>query len=97
MFIWNHDRNILLLPINISDYDVNWRLQDFYNGAFAIEISPQGIQEIARTTHIDLDLQALETERKKACEPFLNRSREPVCRTLINGETLCEEAEIISR
>ncbi|MCH8518974.1 beta-propeller domain-containing protein [Candidatus Gracilibacteria bacterium] len=97
MFIWNKNRDTLLLPINITDYDSNWRLQDFYNGALAVEINPQGITEIARTTHYDIDEEELEKERQKACEPFLQRDIEPVCRELINGEIVCEEPESIRR
>ena len=93
MFIWNANRDTLLLPMQLMQRDANWRLQDFYNGAFAIEISPQGIHEIARTSHIDLDIQVLETERKKACEPFFGNSGEPVCRTLINGDVICDNLD----
>jgi len=73
MFIWNQARKTLLLPINITDYDSNWRLQDYYNGALAIHISPDGIEEIARTTHFDIDKESLEAERNKSCEPFFKK------------------------
>ena len=93
MFIWNKNRDTLLLPINLTEYDTNWNLTDFYNGALAIQISPQGITETARTTHFDIDEAVLETERQKACEPFLLRSVEPVCRELLNGEIVCDEPQ----
>lgn len=93
MFIWNQARNTLLLPINMLDYDKNWALQDYYNGALAIQISPEGIVETARTTHFDIDESSLELERQKACEPFLNRSSEPVCRELLNGQVVCDEPQ----
>ena len=91
MFVWNAVRKTLLLPVTLSERDMNWRTTDYYNGFLSINIDPlTGIKEIARASHLDLDIVKLEAERKVACEPYLSLSKEPQCRELLNGEIYCD-------
>ena len=56
MFVWNSDRNILLLPASLYEKDENWRTKDYYNGLFAVQIDKDsGIQVQNKNTHIDLN------------------------------------------
>lgn len=88
MFVWNQDRNTLLLPATLYEKDDSWNTLDYYNGLFAIEIDAvSGIQVINKTTHIDLS--GLEEKREKECSTFVSNSQ-PVCKELLNGELFCE-------
>jgi len=89
MFVWNKNRNTLLLPATLYEKDDSWRTLDYYNGLFAINIDKEtGIQVKNKTTHIDIS--EVEEKRKQECSKY-DSSWEPTCRELLNGELYCEE------
>jgi hypothetical protein len=55
MFVWNSNRNMLLLPATLYEKDDNWKTKDYYNGLFAISIDKDlGIEVENKATHIDI-------------------------------------------
>jgi len=55
MFIWNENKNTLLLPATLYEKDDNWRTTDYYNGLFSVNIDKnKGINVLDQTSHIDL-------------------------------------------
>lgn len=89
MFIWNEDRNTLLLPATLYEKDDNWRTTDYYDGLFSIKIDKDsGIDVKDSLSHVNLD--GIEAERQKECEKYTGSESQPVCRELLNGEMHCE-------
>lgn len=94
LFVWNQDRNTLLLPVTLYEKDDSWRTQDYYNGLFSIQINKDsGIQVKNKTTHIDTT--GVEEKRVAECEKY-SSTGEPLCRELINGELHCEDENTYS-
>ncbi len=94
MFVWNKNRNTLLLPATLYEKDDSWRTLDYYNGLFAIEIDKNtGIQVKNKTTHIDVS--GIEEKIELECSKY-SSSWEPTCRELRNGELYCEESKTIN-
>ncbi len=89
MFVWNKNRNTLLLPATLYDRDDNWRTTSYYDGLFALSINKDaGIEVTGKATHIDITW--VEQERQKECSQYSGSTGEPVCRELWNGELNCE-------
>jgi len=89
MFVWNKERNTLLLPATLYEKDENWRTKDYYNGLFAIKIDKNsGIQVEEKMTHIDIAW--VEEKRLEECSKYSSQW-EPTCRETINGEIICED------
>jgi len=95
MFVWNKNRNTLLLPATLYERDDNWKVLDYYNWLFTISIDKDSwIQLQNKTTHIDIS--DLENKRTQECNTYSNTG-EPVCRELLNGEMYCENENKINR
>ena len=91
MFVWNKDRNTLLLPATLYEKDDNWNTKDYYNGLFAVKIDKDsGIQVENKTTHIDIS--GVEEKRLEECKKYSSQG-EPTCRETVNGETICEDED----
>ena len=89
MFIWNENKNTLLLPATLYEKDDNWRTTDYYNGLFSVNIDKnKGINVLDQTSHIDLSW--VEEKRQEECSKYSASDGEPVCRELLNGELHCE-------
>ena len=89
MFVWNKNRNTLLLPATLYEKDDSWRTLDYFNGLFAIEIDKDsGIEVLNKTTHIDIS--GIEEKRNLECSKYTSNA-EPKCRELINGDMYCED------
>jgi hypothetical protein len=52
-------------------------------------ITPQGISEKFRVTHINRDA-TLASDWKKSCDDVFKTLKQPVCRKLLNGTSYCE-------
>lgn len=87
MFIWNKERNTLLLPAELYTRNENQKVTDFFNGLLALKITPDNISEIARVTHIDTS--GIEEKIDTECKKYTGNN-EPVCRKLRNGEIHCD-------
>lgn len=89
MFVWNKNRNTLLLPATLYEKDDSWNTLDYYNWLFAVEIDKDsGIQVQNKITHIDI--WGIEEEIELECSKY-SISWEPSCRELRNWELYCEE------
>lgn len=92
MFVWNSNRNTLLLPATLYEKDDSWRTKDYYNGLFSIKIDKNtGIQVENKTTHIDIT--GVEEARELECKKYIKEETQPVCKELINGEMYCEDQD----
>ena len=92
MFIWNANRNTLLLPATLYERDDNYRTTDYYDGLFALTVdTDSGIELTGQTTHIDIT--GVEEERIQECEQYSWNTAEPICREMLNGEMRCESPE----
>ena len=92
-FIWNKNKNLLLLPVNLykNDDPANeYRNTDFFQWISVIEIDKErGINEKWRVSHIDTSW--IEEERTKACSRYANVPKEPVCKKIIGWGEYCGE------
>lgn len=91
MFIWNANKNILLLPakIFINSPDDQYKKIDFYQGLFSFEINKDtGITQKYKTTHIDFS--NLENKRKNLCSKY-SQTWEETCKELIDGTMYCAQ------
>lgn len=92
MFVWNSNRNTLLLPATLYEKDDSWRTKDYYNGLFSIKIDKNsGIQVENKMTHIDIT--GVEEARELECKKYIKEETQPVCKELINGEMYCEDQD----
>jgi hypothetical protein len=94
MFIWNKEKNLLLLPSTLykNDKDNRYTRTDYFNGLVAIKITEDKIEEKARITHIDYS--DMEEKRNKACEPYLNKEeKKQECKKLLDGSTYCKQIQ----
>ena len=90
MFMWNSIKNTLLLPVKITktDSENHYRQVWLYQGLLALDINKDSwIKEKYRVTHIDATW--LEEKRMKACESYVPKKEETICRKLINGTEYC--------
>jgi inhibitor of cysteine peptidase len=91
MFVWNKDRNTLLLPATLYEKDDSWRTTDYYNGLFSIKIDKEsGIQVEDKISHIDISW--LEEKRLDECKKY-SSNWEPTCRETVNGDMICEDQD----
>lgn len=89
MFVWNKDKNMLLLPATLYEKDDNYRTTDYYNGLFAVEIDANtGISLKNRASHIDMA--GIKEARDKECSKYSGNSGKPVCKELLDGSMHCE-------
>jgi len=89
MFVWNQNRNTLLLPVTLYEKDDDWRTKDFYEGLVSIKIdADKGIEVLNKVSHIDT--KGAEELRDAECEKYVSNS-DPVCEELWNGEMYCED------
>ncbi len=89
MFMWNADRETLLLPATLySTYPgEQYRYDDYFNGMLALWINKNsGITEKYRLTHVEYP--DIESQRLKECEQYSTKA-EPVCRELIGWGQSC--------
>ncbi|MDA9129476.1 beta-propeller domain-containing protein, partial [Candidatus Gracilibacteria bacterium] len=92
MFVWNKNRNTLLLPATLYERDDDYRTTDYYDGLFALTVDlDDGIELTGQATHIDLS--GVEEERTAECSEYTGNTTEPVCREMLNGEVRCESSE----
>jgi uncharacterized secreted protein with C-terminal beta-propeller domain len=91
MFIWNKQRQLLLLPVQLYknwDSTDQYRRTDFFQGLSLISIDKDSwISEKWRISHIDTS--NMEAERTKECSKYSPSSSEPVCRELIGWGEYC--------
>ncbi len=88
-FVWNANRNTLLLPATLHEKDDEWRTTEYYDGLFALRVDTiSGINVMGQATHINLD--GIEEARIQECQKYSGNTWEPVCRELWNGEINCE-------
>ena len=90
MFMWNSDKNTLLLPVKISGTDEKnyYKQTSVFQWLLALEIDKQnGIKQKYSVTHIDTS--DAEEQRFKACEKYIPKEIETPCKTLINGQEYC--------
>ena len=89
MFVWNTNRNTLLLPATLYERDDEYRTTDYYDGLFALTVDKNTWIELTwKTTHINID--GIEEERIQECKTYSASIAEPVCREMLNGEMNCE-------
>lgn len=89
MFMWNANKKILLLPVELQKNVPGERYQpiDYFAGMKAFTITPEKIEELYEISHIDT--KNLHKKRVKACEPFLKHTNKKQCVKLLNGEEYC--------
>ena len=91
MFMWNSDKNLLLLPVSIytNESDNSYKHVDFFNWLLALNIDKSsGINEKYKITHIDTNW--LKEKRDLECKKYLNKNEEETeCKQLIDGSTYC--------
>ncbi len=90
MFIWNKNKNVLLLPVTLykNESENSYRRLDYFNWLSAIKITKNGIVEEARITHIDTT--GLEEKRQEECKKYLQKQDEDSkCRELLDGSEYC--------
>ena len=94
MFMWNDDKNLLLLPATIYNKfsSTDYRNKDFFQWLLAVNIDKDSwISEKYRITHID-NKQA-EEDRIKECSAYSwTTNTEPECHTLIGWWEVCTSA-----
>lgn len=93
LFTWYKEKNLLLLPATImsgyQDTSKQVVTTSAFQGVVGISITPTGISEKFRVTHIARD-KNLESDWKKSCDDTFKTLKEPVCRKLLNGKIYCE-------
>jgi len=90
MFVWNKDRNILLLPVSLYEKDDQWRTKDYFGGLYSIKIDASTwIQASDKTSHIDTSW--AEEKRVEECSKYTGNDKQPVCRELLDGTMYCED------
>ena len=91
MFMWNANKNLLLLPstIYINESKDSYKHIDFFNWLLALKVDKNSwIEEEYKITHIDSTWMA--EKRKKECKKYLDKKEEAIkCRKLIDGSTYC--------
>lgn len=88
MFVWNEEKNTLLLPATLYERGSDYRYTDFYNGLFSINIDKNaGIEIESQITHIDTT--GLEDERKEECSKYSIQEEEGECKELLDGTMYC--------
>ena len=88
MFVWNSQKNTLLLPATLYERDENYRNTDFYNGIFSIKVDKDsGIEVESQATHIDTS--GLEQDREEECSKYSVQEEEPECKELLDGSLYC--------
>ncbi len=91
MFMWNSNKNILLLPSTIytNENKKSYKHIDFFNGLIAFNIDKDSwINEKYKITHINTDL--IEEQRNKECSKYFSKKQEVgECKKLLNWSTYC--------
>jgi len=91
MFMWNANKNMLLLPAKIflTDPSDIYKKIDFYQWMFALNIDKDTwIKELYRTTHIDFS--DLEEKRLSECKKYSTDSTQQ-CKELLDGTMYCSQ------
>jgi len=91
MFMWNKNKNLLLLPttIYLNKTKDSYEHIDFFNWLVALNIDKNSwIKEEYKITHIDTKW--IEEKRQWDCKVYLDKkAEESECRKLIDGSTYC--------
>ena len=91
MFMWNTNKNLLLLPttIYLNESEDSYKHIDFFNGLVALEIDKDSwIKEEYKISHINTDW--IEEKRDEECKKYLDKRVEDTeCKKLIDGSTYC--------
>jgi inhibitor of cysteine peptidase len=93
LFTWYKEKNLLFLPATIISGYQDSSKQTIHTSWFQwllwVSITPQGISEKFRVTHINRDA-TLASDWKKSCDDVFKTLKQPVCRKLLNGTSYCE-------
>jgi hypothetical protein len=93
MFVWSAQKNLLFLPAtlftNAHDKDNAYRNKDVFQGLVSLQITPSGIQEKGRITHIDT--KGIEEARLKECAQYSTTTKS-ACVKIIGGGEYCPPA-----
>ncbi len=90
LFTWYAKKNLLFLPVTIMEKSTDptepYRYPDAFQGTVALKITPAGISEEMRISHIEKgDIAA---ERQKECATYA-KPETPVCKKLVTGGEYC--------
>lgn len=96
MFVWNAERNMLLLPVReqLNMTENSYQAKKIFSGTISIDVDPEGIEENYRISHVDTSI--VEQDRIAECSKYGKKEEEEaVCKEVIGGGMSCSTSSTV--